>query len=431
MANVYNGNDPYVFISYAHKDSDKVIPILNELQKRRIRLWYDSGIEVGTEWPEYIANSLSKAKCVLAFISENAQASPNCRRELTYSINAGKEVLVVYLEECELSPGMQLQLGTLHAIFRTRHPSMDSFMGSLCKAECLIPCLEPEEEHDVEPSHTLEHLMQQALQGDASCQYELGLKYLSGDEVPQNENEAIIWISAAAKQNHAPAQYQLARCYYRGIGLPESCTEALRFYRMAAEQNNPKAEYAMYLFCKMGIGTERNRGEALVWCNRAAEHGNPSAQYYVGEYLMDQAFDIKSKNADQAEAIRTEAIRWFTMAAEQGDVHAQYAAYIHSRDKMDLKWCKLAAEQGHLEAQKQMAKCYETGYGVSTSQAEAFKWYKLAAEQGECIAQYSLGKFYYDGIHVKKDLEQAALWFAKAANNGFERAKQYLDICCI
>lgn len=424
MANVYSGNEPYIFISYAHKDSHKVIPILEELQKRRFRFWYDSGIDVGTEWPEYIASSLGKASCVLAFISENAQMSPNCRREITYSINAGKAVLVVYLEECSLSPGMQLQLGTLHAIFRTRYHSMDSFMTSLCKADCLIPCLEPEEAPAA--SQSMVDLQEQALKGDAASQYTLGMMHLTGEEVPQNENEGVIWISAAARQNYAPAQYQLARCYHDGIGLPESSYEAVRFYRMAAEQGDPKAELAMYLCCRMGHGTDRNRDEAIAWCKRAADHGNPSAQYYFGEYLLDKAYDAENK-----EQGRAEAIRWFTMAAEQGDMLAQFAVYQHSRNPIDLKWCKSAAEQGHMEAQHRLAKCYETGHGVSADPSEAFKWYRLAAEQGNSFAQYALGKCYFNGTGTKKDLEQAAVWLTKAAENDFLDARRYRDLCCL
>ena len=50
MANpsAYNGNEPYIFISYAHKDSDKVLPIIRELQSRGYRVWYDAGIEAVT-----------------------------------------------------------------------------------------------------------------------------------------------------------------------------------------------------------------------------------------------------------------------------------------------------------------------------------------------------------------------------------------------
>ena len=46
---------PFVFISYAHANSDRVLPILRAMQESDICLWYDGGIEAGSEWPEYIA----------------------------------------------------------------------------------------------------------------------------------------------------------------------------------------------------------------------------------------------------------------------------------------------------------------------------------------------------------------------------------------
>lgn len=54
----YEGNEPYIFVSYAHKDSNHVLPIITSLQAQGFRVWYDAGIEAGTEWPEYIAGRL-------------------------------------------------------------------------------------------------------------------------------------------------------------------------------------------------------------------------------------------------------------------------------------------------------------------------------------------------------------------------------------
>ena len=45
----YEGKEPYIFISYAHKDSDRVFPILEELDRRGYRVWYDDGIAPGSE----------------------------------------------------------------------------------------------------------------------------------------------------------------------------------------------------------------------------------------------------------------------------------------------------------------------------------------------------------------------------------------------
>ena len=54
----YEGNEPYVFVSYSHKDSDRVQPLIQELKERGFRIWYDAEIEAGSEWPEYIARRL-------------------------------------------------------------------------------------------------------------------------------------------------------------------------------------------------------------------------------------------------------------------------------------------------------------------------------------------------------------------------------------
>ena len=57
----YEGNRPYIFISYAHANSPAVMQITEVLSERGYRIWYDEGIEVGSEWPEYIAEHLAKA----------------------------------------------------------------------------------------------------------------------------------------------------------------------------------------------------------------------------------------------------------------------------------------------------------------------------------------------------------------------------------
>ena len=54
----YEGNEPYVFISYSHQDIERVMPILRRLNAEGFRIWYDDGIDPGTEWPESIAAQL-------------------------------------------------------------------------------------------------------------------------------------------------------------------------------------------------------------------------------------------------------------------------------------------------------------------------------------------------------------------------------------
>ena len=46
----YEGTLPYLFVSYAHKNDAAVLEIIRTLQARGFRVWYDEGIEAGSDW---------------------------------------------------------------------------------------------------------------------------------------------------------------------------------------------------------------------------------------------------------------------------------------------------------------------------------------------------------------------------------------------
>ena len=48
----YEGDKPYIFISYAHADDATVLPIIADMHSRGYNIWYDEGIEVGSEWQD-------------------------------------------------------------------------------------------------------------------------------------------------------------------------------------------------------------------------------------------------------------------------------------------------------------------------------------------------------------------------------------------
>lgn len=140
MANIYEGNKPFVFISYAHKDTARVLPIVEALVSKGIRVWYDAGIEAGSEWPEYIATHLKSCACTLCFISQNYDISDNCRRELTYALNCKRPTMSVYLDPCQLSDGLELQLGLVQAIFCNRFSTLDLLTDSLAAVPMIAAC---------------------------------------------------------------------------------------------------------------------------------------------------------------------------------------------------------------------------------------------------------------------------------------------------
>ncbi len=130
----------YIFISYAHKDSKSVEPIIGAMENSGFRLWYDSGIEAGTEWPEYIEERLMNSSVVVVFMTPAAIESRNCRNEINFALELKKEVLVVYLEKTELLKGMRLQLNSTQSLFRNNHATYESFIKELLDARIISSC---------------------------------------------------------------------------------------------------------------------------------------------------------------------------------------------------------------------------------------------------------------------------------------------------
>ena len=114
----YEGDKPYLFVSYAHADWDRVRPVIETLHERGWRIWYDEGIEVGSEWPECIAQHLADSSLVLAFLSQSYTRSDNCRREMHYALTKRIRTINIFLEQTALSPGMELQVGNSFALMK-------------------------------------------------------------------------------------------------------------------------------------------------------------------------------------------------------------------------------------------------------------------------------------------------------------------------
>ena len=129
----YQGNEPYLFISYAHANEQAVGSVLEHLEKQGVRFWYDDGIEVGSEWPEYIAERLASSQMMLAFISNAYAVSNNCRKEMHYAVSNGIKTVNVFLEDADITPGMTLQIGNIFALMKYRMED-DEFYDRLYQA---------------------------------------------------------------------------------------------------------------------------------------------------------------------------------------------------------------------------------------------------------------------------------------------------------
>ena len=101
---------------------------------------------------------------------------------------------------------------------------------ALLAAACTGPATDPQ------GATVLRSLETRAEQGAAEAQADLGARYLLGDGVPRDPEEALRWYRMAAEQGYAPAQATLGDLYLNGEAVSQDDGEATRWYRMAAEQ---------------------------------------------------------------------------------------------------------------------------------------------------------------------------------------------------
>lgn len=68
--------------------------------------------------------------------------------------------------------------------------------------------------------------LQLAEEGEAAAQYRLGMRYLTGDGVPQDYGLAMQWFHRAAEQYHTAAMDELANAYHSGVGVKRDLVTA-------------------------------------------------------------------------------------------------------------------------------------------------------------------------------------------------------------
>jgi len=114
----YKGNEPYIFISYAHADAQAVYREITKFHQQGYCVWYDEGISPGNEWTDEIAEALAKCALFVVFFTPKSAASLNVQNEINFAIDEKIPFLAIHLETTNLSPGIKLRVGTRQAILK-------------------------------------------------------------------------------------------------------------------------------------------------------------------------------------------------------------------------------------------------------------------------------------------------------------------------
>jgi TPR repeat protein len=212
-----------------------------------------------------------------------------------------------------------------------------------------LPAEQTEAERDLQTA-----LRAKAEQGDAECQYLLGVAFQRGfGGEAKDQVKAMKWFRKAADQNLAKAQNELGVCYYDGDGVANNKVEAAKWFRKAAEQNDADGQYNLGVCYDRGQGVVKDQVEAATWYRKAADQNLTAAQYNLG-HCYANGLGV-AKNA-------TESVKWYRQAAEHNDAEAQY----------------------------NLGLCYFEGEGVPRDYVDSYMWWLLAAGQGYEPAKHNM-----------------------------------------
>lgn len=268
----------------------------------------------------------------------------------------------------------------------------------------------------------LAEVRQAADKNDWSAQYYLGISYLNGYGVPEDDASGFKWVLRAAQQGYIRAQRKVGDYYYEGIGVAQDYVAAAKYYRIAAEHGDASAQVSLGWQLKKGLGVDADDNQACYWFAQAAQQGEPmGAQNLAWMYVTGRG---TNRNNDLAE-------QWYLRSVDTNSTEGKYEVAKFIMWEMDdqkheietnfyraAEWLRPAAEQGHAAAQYELADLYDSGKLGSPTEirSNCIPWYIKSASNGNAEAQSRLSElshFYPNSellksLNVVDSLKQAA-----------------------
>ena len=134
-------NKPYAFVSYSHVDKLEAMKLVSELKKRGYRVWMDQNIQPGSVWGTRIADAIEQSTCFVALFSKNYNNSSNCKDELYFARDKGRNILVICLDNEIISDsGIEMRTSRYHKLYYQSCKTYDDFMKLIERSESIQKC---------------------------------------------------------------------------------------------------------------------------------------------------------------------------------------------------------------------------------------------------------------------------------------------------
>jgi TPR repeat protein len=114
-------------------------------------------------------------------------------------------------------------------------------------------------------------LNKEAQAGNAKAQHELGIRYLTGKDMPADTVKGAYWIKKAADQKLSAAEFNYGILLINGWGVEWNPYDAFKSFYYAALDGMPQAEYVIGLLYTDNLIIKRDMNEAYKWLQKSAQ----------------------------------------------------------------------------------------------------------------------------------------------------------------
>lgn len=243
--------------------------------------------------------------------------------------------------------------------------------------------------------------------GESDAQYQLGTFYVDEDLLEQDFDEAFKWLSKSAEQGNTDPYNYLGVMYEHGYGTEANMEKAVEYYQGAVDAHDVDAYYNLAVCLINGNGIKKDRKKAISLFNRAAKHGNLDAMECLAE-CYENGVGVK-------ESMIT-AYDWYNKAAKEGLPVAMYnvgKCYENGKGtkknrKRAFDWYEKAAAEGWIPAMNDLGIFYADGVLGEENAQEAFTWFQKASEdESFAPALRNLAKCYEEGYGTEVNAAEA------------------------
>lgn len=451
-----------VFISYSRKDANIVDRIDKELKRYGIESFIDrSGIELGKDFGEIIAESIYECSIVLFVWSENSNQSEHTANEIALAVEFEKTVVSFKIGTFKPSPKLAYRLVRFNRIDAVTYNevkivelgakiaqildkkqtgSMAVDVGQNNASDCAVKA-EPARAAVAEVSFEYEYTYQNGRQ--ALLRYDLPVafsdllepalydykdaRFLMAQIVRyrtriwQILDSEFDYVKEVADSGNSYAQFIMARFHALRDGNE---AKEFEYAQMSAEQNDSYGMYDLAQCYVFGIGVNKNISKYLSLLKRSMADNNPLAILEMAKQNLF-GWDIKRNPLYGIELLkRAVDLNLPEAFSYMGDIYWK-GIEVEKDEKRAEEFYNKAVSLGYVEAYKDLGNMYmyePISYTLKTDNQNAIKYFLKGAEYNEPNCLSALALCYYNGTAVDQDKRNALKWFRKSAAVGDRNA---------